>query len=344
MKRFLFVLAACGGSAPPVAGPTAKPPAPAAAPVDVAWDQLTGPVKDVTVVASDATLVPKVKELLAGEVGKDLDRTRLREATTRVFALPGVGDVMVRGSQQPDGITLIIEITAQPTVHAITASPGVTLPSQAAAANGQPLDPVLLDTITRELRDQYLAKGYVDATARWSTKPAGSQVDVTIAVAAGTATVIQKIEFKGNAHVKTAELEKAIAGDVAVGSPWSDEHVERAQQQLMAFYYDRGYINVAVPPPAVSATVTFDIKEGDQFRVGKLSIKDAKPADEKKWLAAVGVKKGDVFSRSAMTTGMQKLKDATAAVDINPVTNIDTAKKTIDVVFEIQKSVSPSSK
>jgi outer membrane protein insertion porin family len=112
----------------------------------------------------------------------------------------------------------------------------------------------------------------------------------------------------------------------------------------MAFYYDRGYVNVAVTPPVTSATVTFDIKEGDQFRVGKLSIKDAKPADAKKWLAALGVKKGDVFSRSAMTAGMQKLKDATAAVDIDPITNIDTAKKTIDVVFEIQKSVSPSSK
>ena len=344
MKRFLFVLAACGGSAPPVAGPTAKPPAPAAAPVDVAWDQLTGPVKDIDVVATDATLVPKVKELLAGNVGKDLDRTRLREATSKVFALPGVGDVTVRGTQRADGITLTIEITAQPTVHAITASPGVTLPSQVVAANGLPLDPVLLDTITRELREQYLAKGYVDATARWTTKPVGSQVDVAIDVVPGTATVIQKIDFKGNAHAKTAELEKAIAGDVAVGAPWNDQHVEHAQQDLMAFYYDRGYVNVAVTRPVASAAVTFDIKEGDQFRVGKLSIKDAKPADEKKWLAALGVKKGDVFSRTAMTAGMQKLKDATAAVDIDPVTNIDTTKKTIDVVFEIQKSVSPSSK
>jgi outer membrane protein insertion porin family len=203
---------------------------------------------------------------------------------------------------------------------------------------------VLLDTITRELRDQYLAKGYVDATARWTTKPAGSQVDVTIDLVPGTATVIQKIAFEGNAHAKTAELEKVIAGDIAVGAPWSDPHVEHAQQDLMAFYYDRGYVNVAVTPPVTSATVAFDIKEGDQFRVGKLSIKDAKPADEKKWLAALGVKKGDVFSRSAMTTGMQKLKDATGAVDIDPITNIDAAKKTIDVVFQIQKSVSPSSK
>lgn len=344
MKRLLFVLAACGGSAPPVVAPVTKPPATAPRPVDVAWDQLSGPVKDVSVTAADATLVPKVKELLAGQIGKDLDRTQLREATSQVFALPGVGDVLVRGTQRADGITLDVEITAQPTVHAITASPGVTLPGQVAAANGRPLDPVLLDQITRELREQYLAKGYVDATARWTTKPAGTQVDVSIEVVPGVATVIQQVDFSGNAHVKTADLEKTIAADMAPGSPWSDLHVERAQQQVMALYYDRGYINVAVTPPQPSSVATFDIKEGDQFRVGKLSIKDASPADQKKWLARLGVKKGDVFSRSAMTTGMQKLKDATAASDITPITNIDTAKKTIDISFELQKSVSPSSK
>ena len=68
--------------------------------------QLAGPVKDVAVTASDATLVPKVKDLLAGAIGKDLDRTRLREATTKAFALPGVADVLVRGTQRSDGITL----------------------------------------------------------------------------------------------------------------------------------------------------------------------------------------------------------------------------------------------
>ena len=54
MRRFLFVLAACGGSAPPVESPQVPPPAAAPAAVDVAWDPLTGPVKDLAVTASDA--------------------------------------------------------------------------------------------------------------------------------------------------------------------------------------------------------------------------------------------------------------------------------------------------
>lgn len=337
MKRLLFVLAACGSATPAVQAPAPAPGAPAG-PVDVAWDQLVGPIKEVNVTAADATLVPKAKAVVAGEVGKQLDRTQLREVTSKLFALPGVSDVLVRGIQQPDGITLAIELTQQPTVHAITASPGVALPGQVAAANGLPLDPVLLDSIARELRAKYLANGYVDAQVRWSTKPVGNQVDVSIDVAPGTAIIVDKVDFKGNAHAKSDELAKAIVADIGKGTPFTSEHLEKAKLELTAYYFDRGYVNVQVAAPAPAPTIVFDIKEGDQFRLGKLSIKDAKPADEKKWLALIGVKKGDIFSRSAMTTGMKKLQDATKAADITPLTKVDADKKTIDVEFELAKS------
>ncbi len=337
-NALLFVLAACGGSAAPAPQAPAPKPAAPAAPVDVAWDQLVGPIKDVSVKASDAALVSKAQGLLAGEVGKELDRTRLREATGKLFALGGVADVLVRGIQRADGISLEIEVTQQPTVHAITASPGITLPGQVAAANGLPLDPAMLDSLTRELRDKYLENGYVDAQVRWSTKPVGNQVDVTIDVSPGTAIVIDKVDFTGNAHAKSDELAKTIAANVAKGVPWRDDQVEHAELLLTGYYFDRGYVNVQVAAPRPSTNVTFEIKEGDQFRVGKLSIKDAKPAEEKKLLAALGVKKGDIFSRTAMTNAMKKLQDATKAVNITPQTKVDAAKKTIDVEFEIPRS------
>lgn len=336
MRKLLLVLAACGGSAPAPQAPAPKPAAPAG-PVDVAWDQLVGPIRDVQVAAADATLVPKAKAVVAGEVGKELDRTQLREVTSKLFALPGVSDVLVRGIQHADGITLDIELTQQPTVHAITASAGVALPGQVVAANGLPLDPVLLDAVTRQLRDKYLDNGYVDAQVRWSTKPVGNQVDVSIDVTPGTAIVVDKVDFKGNAHAKSDELAKAIAGDIGKGTPFTSEHLEKAELELTAYYFDRGYVNVRVATPAPASTIVFDIQEGDQFRVGKLSIKDAKPADEKKWLALLGVKKGDIFSRTAMTNAMKKLQDATKAQDITPVTKVDADKKTIDVEFDLAK-------
>ena len=345
MKRLLLLLAACGGAAPDAKKPAPPPAKPASGPVDVAWDKLEGPVKEVTVKAADATLAPKIQTLLAGQIGKPLDRGALRDQVSQVFAMQGVGDVLVRGIQRDDGITLELEITPQPAVHALTATQAdgtaVPLPGQLAAAIGLPLDPVLLDTVAGQLRDHFVGDGYPDAAARWTTKPVGSQVDVALVVTPGTRVVIDHVDLAGNAHAKAADLLKAM--DLPAG-PWNQARVERAALQIDAYYYDHGFVNVSVDTPVPSAAPKFTIKEGDQFKIGKLSIKDASPADEKKWLALLGVKKGDVFSRAAMTAGMQKLQDATKAADITPVTKLDPAKKTIDVSFEIQKSVNPSSK
>jgi outer membrane protein assembly factor BamA len=342
MKRLLILLAACGGAAPPPAAPSK--PAPAQAPADVAWDALEGPVREVTVKAADATLVPKIQALVAGVVGKPLDRAALRDATSQAFALPGVADIVVRGVQKDDGITLELDVTPQPIVHAVTAQvvdgPNVTLPGQLAAASGLPLDPALLETLASGLREQFVGDGYPDASVRWTTKPAGNQVDVVVQVTPGARVVIDHVELAGNAHAKTADLLKAM--DLPPG-PWNEARVERATLLINSYYYDHGYVNVYVEKPPPSATPKFTIKEGHQYRIGTLSIKDAKPADEKKWLALLGVKKGDVFSRTAMTAGLQKLQDATHA-EVEPDTKLDDKKKTIDVVFVLQKFVSPTSK
>jgi outer membrane protein assembly factor BamA len=337
----LVLLAACGGAATPVTAPSK--PAPKAAPADVAWDALEGSVREVTVNAADATLVAKIQPLVAGVVGKPLDRAALRDATSQAFELPGVGNIVVRGVQRDDGIRLELDVTPQPAVHAVREDlldPGVHLPGHVETATGRPLDPARLDAQAAQLREQLVVDGYADASVRWTTKPVGNQVDVVVTVTPGPRIVIDHVVLAGNAHAKAADLLKAM--DLPPG-PWNQERVDRATLNLNSYYYDHGYVNVAVEAPAPSATPTFTIQEGDQFRIGKLSIKDAKPADEKKWLALLGVKKGDVFSRAAMTAGVQKLQDATKS-EVEPETKLDDKKKTIDIVFALQKSVSPTSK
>jgi outer membrane protein assembly factor BamA len=214
------------------------------------------------------------------------------------------------------------------------------VPQDVAVLIGKPLEPARLDAFARQLRETYVRDGYPDAAVRWTTKPAGAAVDVVLLVDAGPKIVIDHVELAGNTHAKTADLVKAM--DLPPG-PWNQERVDRATVQLSTYYFDHGYVNVAVEAPPPSATPRFTIKEGDQYRIGKLSIKDAKPADEKKWLAVLGVKKGDVFSRAAMTTGVQKLQEAAQAA-VEPETKLDDKKKTIDIVFTLQKSVSPTSK
>lgn len=346
VARVLFVLlAACGSSGsttdrptlPPVTAPTGPAP-------EVAWNQLEGAVKTVTVKSEDAAAVSAAKQMLAGEVGKPLDRARLRDELSQVLGIKGVGDVSASAVQLADGVELVVTLVPARTLHALTAREvgggDVPLPGQLSTAVGLPLDPALLAKVVDELRTEYLAKGYADVQVGWKDSDVGTnQVDVGIEITPGKATTITTVEFKGNAHAKKADLLKAIEGTVVPSSPWNSELVDRASLQLSAYYYDRGYINVAVDEPKPSggaSPATFSITEGDQFRIGKLDVKGVPDADAKKYRAMVTLKKGDVFSRKTMQEGIVKIQNA-AQTQVEPVTNIDAKKKTIDVTLDLTK-------
>ena len=345
VKRLALVLllAACGGSGghgdqptlPPVTTPTGPAP-------EVAWNQLEGAVKTVTVKGDDATQTAAAKQMLAAEVGKPLDRARLREELTQVLGIKGVGDVSASAVQLADGVELVVALVPARNLHALTAKEAggqdIPLPGLLSTAVGLPLDPGLLSKVVAELRAEYLAKGYTDVQVAWKDTDVGTnQVDVSIEITPGKATTITTVEFKGNAHAKKADLIKAIAGTLVASSPWNSDLVDRASLLLSAYYYDHGFINVAVDPPKPSggsSPATFSITEGDQFRVGKIDVKGVPDADAKKYLAMVTVKKGDVFSRKLMQDGIIKIQDA-AKTQVEPVTNIDAKKKTIDVTLDL---------
>ncbi|MEO8554014.1 MAG: POTRA domain-containing protein [Kofleriaceae bacterium] len=347
MKRLIFVLlAACGGGGgggqltPTLPSTGSGGPAP-----EVAWKDLEGNVKTITVKSDDQTQVAAAKQMLAAELGKPLDRERLRDELSTVLQIKGVGDATAGAVQLADGIELVVTLVPARALHALTAKEvgggDVPLPGQLATATGLPLDPALLSAVVAQLREQYLAKGFTDVAVTWNQADAGTnQVDVAIAVTPGTATTITAIEFKGNAHAKKGDLLKTLDGTLAASSPWNTDRVDRATLLLTAYYFDHGYINVAVEAPKPSggaASATFAITEGDQFRIGKISVSGVPEADAKKYLALVTAKKGDVFSRAVVQQGIVKIQEAVRA-QVEPVTNIDPKKKTIDLELKVMKS------
>jgi outer membrane protein insertion porin family len=338
-----LALAACGGTPKVVDTPILdKKPEPPAGPVE--WTALVGPVKAIDVVAQDATLGARIKELLAAEVGKPIDRRRLRGELAQVLALKGVADVTASGKQLDEGVAIVIDVIAQPALHSLvaheTSGQTIPLPGQLAAAMGLPVDPGLIDALVDQLRTQYLAKGFTDVDVGWKQSEAlANEVDVTVEVTPGKASTITTVEFKGNAHAKKPELVKAIGDGVAANAPWNTDQVERATLLITAFYYDHGFVNVAVETPkptGTAAPIVFAITEGDQYRIGKIEVTGVSADDAKKYLALAGAKKGDVFSRTALTTGITKIQDA-SKMQVLPLTTVDAKKKTIDLKLEVSK-------
>ena len=210
-------------------------------------------------------------------------------------------------------------------------------------AIGLPVDAGLLDALGNQLVELYLSKGYADATVAWKQTQAGSaSVDVAVEVTPGNASIISSVDFHGNAHAKKADLVKALTDTFPANAPWTIDRVMRGQFLVTSYYYDHGFVNVAVEQPKPSGTaapLVYTIVEGDQFRIGKLEFID-KQVEPKKYLGMLGIKSGDIFNRSAVSAAIEKLNDSLKAENraFVPISNVDTKKKVIDLKFELQKS------
>ncbi|HEX7702755.1 MAG TPA: POTRA domain-containing protein [Kofleriaceae bacterium] len=344
MKGLLFLLAACGGTPATVETPTLPTgSATIAPPTEVAWSELDGNIKTVTVKSEDQTQVASVKQWLAAEIGKPLDRRRLRGELSSIVGSKGIADATATAIQLADGVELVITVKPQPALHALTAHEAggkdIPLPGLLATAAGLPLDPALLDKVVNELRSDYLAKGFTAVSATWKqTDTAARQVDVAIEVTPGKPSTVTSVGMKGNKKVKQADLVKLVT--IAPNSPFVSDAMDNAVLALTTYYYDHGFINITVTAPAPTggaAVATFAITEGDQFRLGKLEVTGVPPEDAKKYLAMLAIKKGDVFSRSAVQKGIEKIQ-AAVAKEVDPITHLDIVKKTIDLELAVPKS------
>ncbi|HUJ58881.1 MAG TPA: POTRA domain-containing protein [Kofleriaceae bacterium] len=349
MKALVVALAACGGAAAPIEPPPAAPiehRAPAGPPPAGDRHALIGPVRSIDLQTTDRALAAQARELVAREAGLPIERARLRRELDQLAALPGVGDVIARGVQLEDGIKLVIELVPPPVVHAIAARDhaggDVALPGELATAVGLPLDRALLEAAAARLAARYRDRGYRDATVGWQTASAGAAVDVTYAIAEGDAYTIDGIELRGNTRVKRAELIKALGGMLPPGTPWVDDQVMHAVGRLVDYYNDHGFVMARIEPPKPTgqhAALVLAIDEGEQFRVGALAVTGV--ADPRPYVAALGVKSGELFDRSAMNAAMHRLEDVARAhgiarPEVQPQSLVDGGKHAIDVTFAIR--------
>lgn len=332
------------GSASSGSAATAVPPAMTPA----TWDQLRGSIRAVEIAATDAALRTRLQPLFAGEVGQRLERARLRKALAAAMAAGGVADVSARGVQLAGGIKLIIDIIPQPKIRRVSArDPGgksILLTGLSGAIFGQ-LDPARMDAEVARLRESYHARGYLRAEAMWSsTLVDQGEVDIVIEIAAGEPVTIGGIDFKGSKGVPAAELRKAIEKTLVAGDPLVAERLERAKLELEALYWERGYANITVRAPEVPdagrADLVFRIQEGVKFKIGTVKVTGVPDPDAARYLKLFAVKQGDVFKRSAIVDGRQRVADAAVAAgnpaaNVLPLTKVDLKKQTIDLTLEV---------
>lgn len=344
------VVVACGGGGgppkPAAPAPVAPKPAPAppAAPPPAAssTSELTGPITAIRIEGTTDAAVPAA---FAAAKGKPLDPDLLRDAARAVMRQPGVAHVTLQGVQRAGGIELVVQVAMYPVLRKLTAVEAggkpIALGISAAPLN-TPLEPLRIQTLASSLRDRYLGAGHLAATATWRQVPVAGGIEVVIEVTPGPTSTITSLAFRG-ATVPAKTLAAQVAQWLVVGQPLVADKLERATLALQHYYFDHGYVNIRVTAPAPAAgrnAVVFAIDEGPQFRIGNIKIRGLPAADHARYRQVFGVKPGEIFSRTAITQGRQRVVDALVAsgkpaADVAPITMVDTRGRKITLTLEV---------
>ena len=159
----------------------------------------------------------------------------------------------------------------------------IALADSLAAIEQSGLTPALADDAAFFLGVHYRKNGYSQAEVKWTIAPGNT---LRLAIAEGPFTRLGEVAFQGNAHLPSATLLDYITGgtrerfpDKKKPLPYVESDVRGGVERMRGLYRSEGFLDAVVEPPAIvispdktRADVTVSIREGTQYRFGKITF------------------------------------------------------------------------
>ncbi|MFZ5774729.1 MAG: outer membrane protein assembly factor BamA [Thermodesulfobacteriota bacterium] len=205
------------------------------------------------------------------------------------------------------------------------------------------------------IRKLYKDKGFYQTTVNAKLSYSESdKVNVTFAISEGVKAYIRGIRFTGNTAFTEKELRKEMTTSEKGLFSWFTESgklkrdlLEQDRSRIGALYNNHGYIEVKIGEPEVtnegdSLFITFDIVEGDRYKVGNVDISGDLLEEKQDLMAIVELGKEEYFSRKTLREDMMRLTDRYAEkgyafAEVDPRIQKNDADKRMDVTLNITK-------
>ncbi|TMA63614.1 MAG: hypothetical protein E6J68_11695, partial [Deltaproteobacteria bacterium] len=266
---------------------------------------------------------------LRTQVGQPFARDTLDRDIRAVYAMGFFDQVDADVSPAPENhVAVTFRVKERPLVRAVKVDGTKKLKREEveAALKVRPhtiLDPEKARQGIEAAKKLYVDKGYLDAEIAYRTAAVGeNEVDLFYTVKEEGPVRVTEVAFEGNRAFSARKLRRVMQTrekwflSVITGAGILNKDVLRTDmERLTAFYYDHGYVTVKVDEPRVERRddglhVTVKIEEGDQYRVGEVTVVGSNvPADTTKLRHDLGTAPGDVFKASALREDVQKLTE-----------------------------------
>jgi outer membrane protein insertion porin family len=204
------------------------------------------------------------------------------------------------------------------------------------------------------------------------TELRGGDRNVTYYIEEGKKVALEEVIITGCKAISSKEIKAAIKNQeegffsfMGRGGTLRTEELKDDVETIRNLYYNKGYIQVQVDDPVIEPksytfrecffwgppktflrkselVVRFNIKEGDQFKVGSIALKGNTLLSDEELLKEIKLKKGDIFSRDMLRQDVGSIMDrydsiARPFANVIPQFNIDESKKTVAINIDIQE-------
>ncbi len=326
-------------------------------------------------VALAEPVVTKIKILGLKRISEESVRARITQKTQELLSIDRVRndikslykmgyfeDIRVEVEVEEGGLVLIYKLRERPTIIRINfygneEFKDEKLQEVISLSIGAIANRNLILSNVRALKKFYESKGYylaevVPVVYRLSD----TEASLTFYIKEGPKVKIEEIKILGTKAIDEDDVRDVM--ETSEYGFWSfitgkgyyeKEKLQKDIENIKNLYYDNGYLNVTLQEPEIKLSddkkhlfITLKIKEGPQYSVRNIEIEGVPPAEKKEILPLVELKKGEVFSKKALTKSIKAIVEhysergyAVATVDPQVVPDEKTLK--VDLTLRVDK-------
>lgn len=311
-------------------------------------------VKDIRLDGLQRISVGTVFNYLPIKVGDNISPEDTSRALKALFRTGFFKDVRF----EREGDVLVVFVAERPAIAEINISGNDAIPkeqleqalSDMGLAKGRVFDQSILEVIDRELKRQYYSLGKYGVSVETSTTPLErNRVEVDINIAEGEEAEVYAVNIIGNERFDNEtllyQMELPDVGIFGGRENYSRQVLAGDIETLRSYYMDRGHVNFRIDSTQVSLTpdkedvyITINISEGGKFTVSDVKVLGESVITEDEMQTLIKIKRGDLFSRKAVTETRKNISDKLAEYgypfsNVNIAPNVDEDAKTVELTI-----------
>jgi outer membrane protein insertion porin family len=291
------------------------------------------------------------------QTGDPFDADRLDRSLKTLYATGLFQDVRITR----EGDTLVVRVVENPLVNRVAFEGNHKLSDDQLRPEMQlkpraVFTPALAEQDRQHILDMYAKKGYYNARVDPQViRLDQNRVDVVFQINDGSVTLISKIIFVGNHEFSEERLSEVINTReqrwwrfLSTSDEYDPQRLNFDKELLRRFYLKNGYVDFEVKaakselaPDRSGFFLTFNISEGERYRVGKVTINSQlRNLNGDDLRGALEINEGDWYDGDAVGRTIEAIElevhtRGYAFVEVKPRINRDPEKHIVDLTFEI---------